>query len=148
MSVNSLRQTAAANTLTSHHCETLLRSLAGVQRLAGEPATALRAAADATSRARTRWLGLARALDQVTTSSQQQPSPVAAAASDLTLWTGRLAYTDPGWTPASRPSRRATPGEAPSREPGERTGVLAAVGDACDAMTPDRRRRSAAGTRS
>ena len=135
MSVNSLRQTAAASTLTSHHCETLLRSLARGQRLAGEPGTALRAAADAASRARTRWLGIARALDQVTTSSQQQPSPVAAEASDLALWTGRLAYADPGWTPASRPPRGAGQEEAPSREPGEVTGVLAAVLDACDAMT-------------
>ena len=45
MSVNSLRQTAAASTLTSHNCEALLRSLARGQRLAGEPGTALRAAA-------------------------------------------------------------------------------------------------------
>ena len=75
MSVNSLRQTAAANTLTSHHCETLLRSLARGPRLAGERGAAVRAAADATSRARTRWLGLARALDQVTTSNQQQAIP-------------------------------------------------------------------------
>ncbi|MFI5065313.1 MAG: hypothetical protein ACHP9Z_15255 [Streptosporangiales bacterium] len=135
MSVNSLRQTAAASTLTSYHCETLLRSLACGQRLAGEPGTALRAAAGAASRARIRWLGIARALDQVTTSSQQQPSPVAAAAGDLALWTGRLARADPAWTPASRPLRRAGQGEAPSREPGDVAGVLAAVHDACDAMT-------------
>ena len=102
MSVNALRQSAAASTLTSYHCQILLRSLARGQRLAGEPGTALRAAAEAAGRARTRWLGLARALDQVTTTSQQQPSPVAAEAGDLALWTGRLAHADPGWTPGQQ----------------------------------------------
>ena len=75
MSVNSLRQTAAASTLTSHHCETLLRSLARGQRMAGEPGIALRSAADATGRTRTRWLGIAHALDQVTTSNQEPAVP-------------------------------------------------------------------------
>jgi len=134
MSVNSLRQAAAASTLTSHHCELLLRSLACNQRIAGEPGTGLQAAADAAGRTRTRWLGIAHALDQVTTSNQEQPSPAAAAAGDLALWTGRLAYADPGWTLASGPTRGAGPEEAPAYEPGEMTGVLAAVHDACDAM--------------
>jgi hypothetical protein len=135
MSVNSLRQTAAASTLTSHHCETLLRSLARGQRMAGEPGIALLSAADATGRTRTKWLGIAHALDQVATSNQEQPSPVAAAASDLALWTGRLAYSNPGWTFASGPARATEPGEERSREPSELTEVLAAVHDACDAMS-------------
>jgi hypothetical protein len=135
MSVNSLRQTAAASTLTSHHCQTLLRSLARGQRMAGEPGIALRAAADAAGRTRTRWLGIAHALDQVTTSNQDQPSPVAAAAGDLALWTGRLAYANPGWTLASGPAPAARPGEEHSREPREMTEILAAVHEACDAMS-------------
>ena len=135
MSVNSLRQTAAASTLASHHCEILLRSLARGQRMAGEPGIALRAAADAVGRMRTRWLGIAHALDQVATSNQEAPSPVAAAAGDLALRTGRLAYANPGWTLASGPARAAEPGERHSREPGEMTEVLAAVHDACDAMS-------------
>ena len=135
MSVNSLRQTAAASTLTSHHCEILLRSLARGQRMAGEPGIALRSAADAVGRTRTRWLGIAHALDQVATSNQEQPSPVATAAGDLALWTGRLAYANPGWTLASGPARATEPGEERSREPSEMTEVLAAVHDACDAMS-------------
>jgi hypothetical protein len=134
MSVNSLRQTAAASTLTSHHCETLLRFLAPGQRMAGEPGTALRAAADAIGRTRTRWLGIAHALDQVITNNQDQPSPVAAAAGDLALWTGRLAYADPAWTLTSGPAPATRPGEEHSREPSELTEVLVAVQDACDAM--------------
>jgi hypothetical protein len=144
MSVNSLRQTAAASTLTSHHCEILLRSLARGQRMGGEPAIALRAAADAAGRMRTRWLAIAHALDQVTTSSQDQPTPFTAAAGDLALWTGRLAHADPGWTLASGPGPAPRPGEEPSREPNEMRESLAAVHDACDAMSwtasADRRR--------
>ena len=135
MSVNSLRQTAAASTLTSYHCETLLRSLARGQRMAGEPGIALRAAAGAVGRTRTRWLGIAHALDQVASSNQEQPWPVATAAGDLALWTGRLAYSNPGWTLASGPARATEPVEKRSREPGEMTEVLDAVHDACDAMS-------------
>ena len=135
MSVNSLRQTAAASTLTSYHCETLLRSLARGQRMAGEPGIALRAAAGSVGRTRTRWLGIAHALDQVASSNQEQPWPVATAAGDLALWTGRLAYSNPGWTLASGPARATEPVEKRSREPGEMTEVLDAVHDACDAMS-------------
>jgi hypothetical protein len=134
MSVNSLRQTAAASTLTSQHCEILLRSLARRQRIAGEPGIALLAAADAAGRTRSRWLGIAHALDQVASANQDQPAPVAIAAGDLALWTGRLAYSDPGWTLASGPAPAGRPGEHP-REPGEMTEVLAAVHDACGAMS-------------
>jgi len=110
VSVNSLRQTAAASTLASHHCEILLRSLARGQRMAGEPGIALRSAADAIGRMRTSWLGIAHALDQAASSNQEQPSPVATAAGDLALWTGRLAYANPGWTLASGPALAARPG--------------------------------------
>jgi hypothetical protein len=135
MSVNSLRQTAAASTLTSHHCEILLRSLARGQGIAGEPGLALRAAADAVARTRNRWLGIAHALDQITTSNQDQPSPAATAVGDLALWTGRLAYANPGWTLDRGPAATARPEAERFREPGERTEVLAAVHDACDAIS-------------
>ena len=101
--------------------------------MAGEPGIALRAAADGVGRMRTRWPGIAHAFDQVTTSTQEPPSPLAAG--DLALWTGRLAYASPVWTLASGPAPAARPGEEHSREPRELTEVLAAVHDACDAMS-------------
>jgi hypothetical protein len=94
----------------------------------------LRAATDAIDRTRTSWLGIAHALDQVTTSNQDQPSPLAVAAGDLALWTGRLAYANPAWTLASGPAAAARPEEERSRKPSEMTEVLAAAHDACDAM--------------
>ena len=77
----------------------------------GEPGIALHApAADTVGRMRTRWLGGAHALDQVTASNQDQPSPVGAVAGDLALWTGRLAYANPSRTLASGPTRATKPG--------------------------------------
>jgi hypothetical protein len=55
MSVNSLRQTAAASTLTSHYCQILLRSLTHRQRIAGEPAIALRLRTPQAGRAPGGW---------------------------------------------------------------------------------------------
>ncbi len=135
MTVGSLRQVAAANTFTSRHCELLLRSLADpALGIAGEPGTAMAAAVQAVAQARVRWRGVAHALDQVTTSSQEQLSPAAAAAGDLALWTGRLAHADPGWNPGSKPAHGMGPMGNLAHEPGEAARVLAAAHDACDAM--------------
>ena len=43
---------------------------------------------------------LARAWYRITTDTRGTITPAAAEAADLALWTGRLAYADPNWTPA------------------------------------------------
>ncbi|MGH3225825.1 MAG: hypothetical protein ACRDPY_45285 [Streptosporangiaceae bacterium] len=135
MIVGSLRQVAAANTFTSRHCELLLRSLAvPAQGIAGEAGTAVPAAVEAVGQARIRWLGVAHALDQVTTSIQERLSHTAVAAGDLALWTGRLAHADPGWTPGSKPAHGMRPKGSVAHEPGEVARVLAAAHEACEAM--------------
>jgi hypothetical protein len=40
------------------------------------------------------------AWDTITTSRHPTLTPVAAEIGDLVLWTGRLAYNSPDWTPA------------------------------------------------
>ena len=50
------------------------------------------------------------------TRSSRPPSRLRAG--DLALWTGRLAYANPGWTLASGPARATEPGE--KRLPGAR----------------------------
>ena len=77
------------------------------------------AAADAVGQARVRWLGIAHALDQVTTSNQEQHTRAAAAAGDLALQTGRLAYDDPAWNPGSKPAQGGRSPGSLAREPGE-----------------------------
>src|SRR5216683_2561599 len=59
----------------------------------------------------------------------------AAGASDLALWTGRLAYTDPQWTLASGPSHQARSPQRLAPEPNDVPCVVAAVHHACDAVT-------------
>ena len=135
MTVASLRQAAAANTFTSRHCELLLRSLAiSASGIAGQAGTAVTAAAEAAGQARVRWQGIAHALDQVTTSSQERLTQAAAAAGDLALWTGRLAHADPDWNPGTKPAQEERSPGSLVREPGEAAGVLAAAHEACDAM--------------
>ena len=97
LTVNSLRRIATTSTLTSHHCEILLRSLAA--RVPGlvpaDRVTWLLQAAEAAGHARQGWLRVAHALDRVTTDTRLYLSPDADESADLALWTGRLAYADP-----------------------------------------------------
>jgi len=56
----------------------------------------MRAASQA-DRAREYWLDSAREFRDIATDIQSYVSPAAAAAADLALWTGKLAYADAGW---------------------------------------------------
>jgi hypothetical protein len=136
VTVNSLRQVAAANTITSHHCEIVLRSLAdGVEDGGDRLRLGLVQAAEAAGRARTRWLAVACALDHVTTDTQEHLSQAAMGANDLALWTGRLAYADPSWTVASGPSRDARPARNLAHGPEELPRMVEAVYQAVESMT-------------
>jgi hypothetical protein len=122
LSADSLRQAAAAAVVTSHNCAVLFRTLGehgeemdaetGPAGSAEDtwslfgPKVALSEADRAAGAARDRWLRVCRTLDSVTTEMRDQMSPPVADARDLALWTGRLAYADPRWTPASGPRAR------------------------------------------
>jgi hypothetical protein len=134
---DSLRQSARCATVISHHCEILLRSLAA--RAAGHGdaplSTGLLASADAAGHAREAWLRAARGWNLMTTDTRGIISPAAAEAADLALWTGRMAYADPGWTLDLGPAQATRPPEALAPEPGEVRGVVAAVHHACHTLT-------------
>ena len=136
VTISSWRRVAAASTLTGHHCAILLRSLADRTQDGGpgELTAGLLQAADAAGRASARWLRVAHALDDVTTDTQGQRFEAAAGASELALWTGRLAYADPQWTLASGPRHKARPQGSLAPEPGDIPLAVAAVHHACDAM--------------
>ena len=111
LTADSLRQVAATSTVTSHHCEILLRTLAARTADTAGLSASLARAADAAGRARTGWLHLARALDQVDTDTMRHLAPTAGEPADLALCTGRLAYADAAWTlfqPRAWPSAPAT----------------------------------------
>jgi hypothetical protein len=137
MTVTSLRRVAGANTVTSHNCALLLQSLATRTEHSGlaEISAWLSAAADNAGRARDHWLQVARAVGQVTTDTRRHTSQAATEASDLALWTGRLAYADPEWTPARGPAHEARPPVSLAPTPAEVSPVVAAVHHALETVT-------------
>ena len=132
----SLRRIAQASTVTSHNCHILLRALAErVTHTAAAPdGTGVWAAADAAGRARDTWLRAARAVSQITTDTRGLPSALAAETSDLALWTGRLAYAEPGWTLSSGPARQARPPASLAARPEDLPVAVAAVHQACETL--------------
>jgi len=111
MSVTSLHQVVAAGTVTSHNCHVLLETLATglADRGSDRLREGLAQTTEAARHAREAWRRVAGALDQVVTDGRGHVSPVAVESRDLALWTGRLAYAEPGWTPSSGPRRAVRP---------------------------------------
>jgi hypothetical protein len=135
MNATSARRSAAACVVTALNCETILGSLAaadgaGYLDLPAELADTAAAA----SAARAAWLMTARSWDQMTTDCHGYPSQAAADAEDLALWTGRLAYADPSWTPAREPSRSVRPASGLADSQLTLTGTAAAVHYAASAL--------------
>ena len=111
LTITSLRLTAGSAVVISHNNHTLLLSLADtVTELTktAERQLLLTAAAGA-AEARQSWLQVARALAGFTTDTRTHLGPAATETSDLALWTGRLAYTDPRWTPSHGTSSPVRP---------------------------------------
>jgi hypothetical protein len=137
MTVTSLRQVAEASTVTSHNCALALKALAARTEHTGfaEISTGLLAAADNAGRTRDHWLRVARAVGQITTDTRGRTSQAANEASDLALWTGRLAYADPQWTPANGPAHEARSPASLVPGPADVPPVVAAVHHAFETLT-------------
>jgi hypothetical protein len=125
---------AQAAAVTSHLSELLLRALADrAQQLADPPFSAahITSAAGLMAGMRAAWN---QAWDAMITETRLLPTPAITEASNLVLRLGRLAWDDPGWTPAH--SRRAQPRAAAVLAPDASTvrPLLAAVHQSVDAM--------------
>jgi hypothetical protein len=136
LTVTSLRQIAETATVTSHHINLLATTLASRATTSPYQATAMHldATAQAARHATRTWYQTAQALREVTTDTRGQLTPAAAEASALATWTGRLAYTDPAWTPGHGPH---TPVRAPqdlAPAPDDLLHVIAAVHHAAEAI--------------
>jgi hypothetical protein len=129
LTADSLRHAATCSTVISHNCELLLRTLAtrAAQHGVHHIADGLLGCAHAAGVARTAWLHTARAWYRITTDTRGTIAHDAAETGDLALWTGRLAYTDPAWTPALGPSHAARTPEALASQPRDFPVVVAAV---------------------
>jgi len=137
LSVTSMYQVAAANAVTSHNSEVLLRVLAArtAQPGFGQVSAQLSAAAEAAARTRHAWLGVAHALDDISTDAKGRVSRAAAETRDLAQWSGRLAYANPDWTPATGPAQAARAPEDLAPEPEQVPLVTAAAHQVSVALT-------------
>jgi hypothetical protein len=137
LTADSLRHAAACSTVISHNCEILLRALAlrAEQQGSNDIAAGLSESAEAAARARAAWLNAARAWYRITTDTRGTITPTSVETADLALWTGRLAYADPSWTPALGPSHANRAPQALAPEPADLRGVVAAVHQAWQTLT-------------
>jgi hypothetical protein len=136
LNVDSLREAAAVGVSTSHSCAILLHTLADANPATGSDSfsAATKNAAQAHEAARDNWLRVARALDGIGTHIRGYITPDTTDARDLSLWTGRLAYANPEWTPASGPRQPARPSTDLLSSPDRLTAVIAAVHHGGDAL--------------
>jgi hypothetical protein len=84
--------------------------------------------------ARHAWLAAARSWDDLTTETQGRSSEAAAEAGNLALWTGRLAYADPQWTPARGPVHAPREPESLAADPAAFAHLVAAVHYSADTL--------------
>lgn len=135
LTVASLRQVAEHSTVTSHNCASLLGILAACMAQAGhaEASSRLTTAAEEASQARDTWLRAAREVTRIRTATPDLVSPAAIEAAELTLWTGRLAYADPDWSPSHGPAGALRPPETLAME--DLPQVIAVAHHACETLT-------------
>jgi hypothetical protein len=136
LTAESMRHTAASCVVTSFNCEIILRSLARQAGRAGyrHLVPDLEDAANNTVGARHAWLAAARSWDDLTTESQGQLSEAAVEAGNLALWTGRLAYADPQWTPARGPVHALREPGSLAADPATFASVVSAVHYSADVL--------------
>jgi hypothetical protein len=137
LTADSLSQSAVGSTAISHHCHVLLRALAtrARQHRSSDLADRLSGCTEVAAQARVAWLHAARAWYRITTDTCGTIAPAAAETADLALWTGRLAYADPDWTPALGPAHATRAPEILAPEPGDIAAVVAAVHQASETLT-------------
>ena len=124
----SLRQTAGCCAITASNLRIVLRTLAEHHGRPGAPlSTSMADAAAAADSARATWLQAAEAWDNITTDTRGATSRTAAEAAGLALWTGRLAYASPDWTPALGPRHAARPAAELAASPEQLRHVIDAI---------------------
>jgi hypothetical protein len=122
--------------VVSFNTETVYRAQAERARQLGYHALVpgLDAAAGHADDSRRAWLAVARAWDNTVTDTRGYLSRPAAEAGHLALWTGRLAYADPAWTPARRPSHAVRDPANLAPGPAALTEIASALHYAADSL--------------
>jgi hypothetical protein len=100
----TLRQTAGCCAISASSMQIMLSTLATQHDTPGSSSSAsIAEAADAANRTRAAWLAVTESWDSITTDTRGAIGPTGTEAAVLALWTGRLAYANPDWTPALGP---------------------------------------------
>jgi hypothetical protein len=136
LTADTMRRTAANYVVTSFNAETVYLGLAARARELGDQALvpSLDAAAAHADDSRRAWLAVAHAWDNMVTDSRGYVSRPAVEAGRLALLTGRLAYADPDWTPARRPSHAIRDPASLAPGPAELAEVAGAMHYATDSL--------------
>ena len=136
LTAESMRHAAANYVVISFNSETVYRALAVRARQLGYHALVpgLDAAADHADDSRRAWLAVAHVWDTMATDSRAFLSRPAVEAGRLALWTGRLAYADPAWTPARRPSHAVRDPASLAPDPAALTEIAGAMHYVTDSL--------------
>ena len=137
LTADSMRYAAASYVVTSFNAETVYLALAERARQLGYHTLvpSLDAAAAHADDNRRAWLAVAHVWDHMATDSRGYLSrPAAIEARNLAQWTGRLAYADPDWTPARRPSHAIRDPASLAPGPAELAEVVGAMHYATDSL--------------
>jgi hypothetical protein len=131
------QRTAQGAAITGHCSEMILRQLAeSTAEFSIPPAASvtLKEASHQIGGAWAAWRAVACEWDTFTTGPGATLTPISAAIDDLTLWVGRLAYTNPAWTPARNHASSVRTGTALSCEGGGITDAVASLHQVGDAL--------------
>jgi len=137
ITAESFHQAAAHATVISHNCEILQQAVAARAADHGDARLSRRLVASAqdAARARVAWLTAAQAWLYIKTDAYGDIAPAANEIVDLALWTGRLAYVDPHWTPTVGPDHTPRSPHELAPAPEKVGDVLAAVHQAATTLT-------------
>lgn len=114
----------------------MLRTLAERNEEPNTPVSAAIAeAAQAADRARAAWLAVTDEWNSITTDTRGTMGPASTEAAALALWSGRLAYADPDWTPALGPSHLPRPARELAPDPDQLRGAVDAAHHVADTLT-------------
>jgi len=106
----TLRQTAGCCAISASNIQIMLTTLATDH---GKPyarfSGSLAEAANAADRARAAWMTVTESWDSITTDTRGPMGEAGTEAAALALWTGRLAYANPHWTPDLGPRHPPRP---------------------------------------
>lgn len=132
----SLRQTAGCCAISASNVQVMLTTLAtdhgNAYASLGAP---IAEAANAADRARAAWLAVTESWDSVTTDTRGAMGSVGTEAAALALWTGRLAYANPDWTPGLGPLHLPRPAGELAADTDQLRGAIDTAHHVCHTLT-------------